>query len=97
MPTAQPVTPPTSPPQRWSLLPPGYLKININGAFKKDFKIGAWGFLVRDHEGSAALAGAGNLGQVHDALLAETMACKQALEAAEHFGTSQVIMETDSS
>jgi hypothetical protein len=34
---------------------------------------------------------------VHDALHTETMACKQALEAAEHFGISLVVLETDSS
>jgi hypothetical protein len=93
----QPVAAPVLPSQRWTLPPPECLKINLDGAFKQETKVGAWGFVVRDHEGSAVLAGAGNLGPVHNALLAETMACKQALEAAEHFGISQVIVETDSS
>ena len=87
---------PASLSQRWSPPPPEYLKINVDGAFK-EYKAGAWGFIIRDHEGSAVLAGAGNLGPVHDALLEETMPCKQALEAAEHFGISQVVLETDSS
>lgn len=43
------------------------------------------------------LAGAGNLGPVLDALMAETMACKQALEAAELFGMSRIMIEIDSS
>jgi hypothetical protein len=84
----QPIASPVVPPQRWSLPPLEYLKINVDGAFKQESKIGAWGFVVRDHEGSAVLASARNLGPVHDTLLAETMACKQALEAAEHFGIS---------
>lgn len=33
---------------------------------------------------------------MHDALLAETMACKHALEAAIQFGISMVVVETDS-
>jgi hypothetical protein len=86
-----------SPTQRWSPPPPDILKINVDGAFRKETKADAWGFIIRDHDGSAVLARAGNLGPVHDALLAETMACKQALEAAEHFGISQVVLETDSS
>jgi len=56
-----------------------------------------WGFVVRDHEGQPILAGAGRLDRTHDALMAETMACQQALEAAEHFGISQIeLAETDS-
>jgi hypothetical protein len=85
---SQPVETPVLPSQRWTLPPPECLKINLDGAFKQETKVGAWGFVVRDHEGSAVLAGAGNLGPVHNALLAETMAYKQALEAAEHFGIS---------
>jgi hypothetical protein len=83
--------------QRWLPPPVDYLKINVDGAYKMESKNGAWGFIVRDHEGSTVLAGAGNLGPVHDALIAETLACKQALEAAVHFGISQVLIETDSS
>lgn len=62
----------------------------------KETKDGAWGFIVWDHTGTGILAGAGHLGPVHDALLAETLACKHALEAAEHFGISRVAIETDS-
>lgn len=83
--------------QRWSPPPVDYLKINVDGAYKRESKTGAWRFIVRDHEGATVLAGAGNLGSVHDALIAETLACKQALEAAVHFGISQVLIETDSS
>jgi hypothetical protein len=94
--SAQTVTPPITRSQCWSPPPPDVLKINIDGAFKES-KSGAWGFIIRNHEGATVLAGAGNVGPVHDALLAETLACKEALAAAEHFGISQVIIETDSS
>lgn len=83
--------------QRWSPPPPNVLKLNCDGAFKSETKSGAWGFIIRDSEGIAVLAGAGNLGPLHDALMAETMAFKQALEAAEHWGMSRLMLETDSS
>lgn len=73
------------------------LKINVDGSFQPESNNGALGFINRNHEGSAVLAGAGNLGPVHDALMAETMAFKQALEAAEYFGISRIVLETDSS
>lgn len=82
--------------QKWSPPPPDTLKINFDGSFKQETMQGTWGFIIRNHEGSAVLAGTGNLGAVHGALLAETMACKQALEAAEHFGMSHIVIETDS-
>lgn len=82
---------------RWKPPPPDVLKINCDGSFKPESKLGAWGFVIRNNEGTTILAGARSLGVVHDALLAETMACKHAIEAAEHFGISQVMIETDSS
>jgi hypothetical protein len=97
MSSAQASTSPASLIQRWSPPPPDHLKINVDATFRKETKAGAWGFIICDHEGATVLAGVGNLGPVHDALFAETMACKQALEAAEHFGISHVMIETDSS
>jgi len=41
------------------------------------------------------LAGAGNISPAHDALMAETMACMKALEAAEQLGISLIELETD--
>ncbi|KAG0526218.1 hypothetical protein BDA96_06G126500 [Sorghum bicolor] len=74
--------------QKWSVPPLNYLKINVDGAYQAESRKGAWGFIIRDHDGSTVLAGAGNLGVVYDALLAETWACKQALDAAAYFGIS---------
>lgn len=59
-------------------------------------KIGSWGFIIRDHEGSVVMAGVGNTGLVHDSLMAETYVCKQAIEAAAHLGISRAMLETDS-
>jgi ribonuclease HI len=54
---------------------------------------GAWGFIIRDNEGDAVLAGAGNVSPLYDALMAETMACVKALEAANAQGISRIQIE----
>ena len=43
------------------------------------------------------MAGAANVSPVRNALMAETMACKFALDAAEVQGISRIELETDSS
>jgi hypothetical protein len=65
--------------QRWNPPPEGIWKINVDGAFWEQEKKGAWGFVVRDDQGHAALAGAGSLETVYDALIAESHACIAAL------------------
>jgi hypothetical protein len=85
------------PDKQWSPPPGEVLKINIDGAFRPESLNGAWGFVIRDHEGVGVIAGGSNIGPTHDALMAETFAFKKGLEAAAHFGISKVIIETDSS
>jgi ribonuclease HI len=57
---------------------------------------GGWGFIVRDHQGEAIMAGAGRLTTVPDVLSAEAAACAKALQSATNFGISQVQVEVDS-
>lgn len=73
----------------------GWLKTNVDGAFRVESRAGAWGFVVRRHDGESIPAGAGN--ESLNALMAETVACVKALEAAEAHGISRVQIETDSS
>ena len=42
----------------WEPPPEGVWKINVDGAFSAEDRKGAWGFVVRDSEGGASLAGA---------------------------------------
>jgi hypothetical protein len=63
---------------KWSAPPQGQLKINTDGSFIPDTLQDSWGFIVRDHEGEAILAGAGRLIAVSDALTAETATCQNA-------------------
>jgi len=68
--------------QTWSPPAEGILKVNVDGSFLPRTSKGAWGFVVRGHDGAIVIAGAGSLGPVHDALMAETLAYKYAMEAA---------------
>jgi ribonuclease HI len=56
----------------------------------------SWGFVIRDHEGSVVLAGAGNLGSIPDAITAEAAACAKALQEATDHDISRIQLETDS-
>ena len=80
---------------KWSAPPQGQLKINTD--FIPDTLQGSWGFIIRDHEGEAILAGAGRLIAVSDALTAETAACQSALQVASDHGISRIQLEVDSS
>jgi len=82
--------------RHWVNPPPDKLKINCDGAFAKESKQGAWGFVIRDHEGNGVLAGAGKLQEVPNAMCAEGYACLAALEAAMNAGMAHIILETDS-
>jgi hypothetical protein len=50
-----------------------FFKINFDGTFLRECKSGAWGFIVRDLEGSVVLARAGKLEKIHNALRSPNM------------------------
>jgi len=81
---------------RWAPPPPDIWKINVDAAFWAEELAGAWGFVVRDHQANAVLAGAGRLPVVSDVLSAESHACIEALLIAADRGMQRVIVETDS-
>ena len=58
---------------------------------------GGWGFVIRDDQGDAVIAGAGRLAAVPDALTAEASVCAKALQAATDLGISRIQLEMDSS
>nr|TKW40257.1 hypothetical protein SEVIR_1G234100v2 [Setaria viridis] len=55
--------------QRWNPPSEEVFKINIDRAFLMEQKSGGWGFIVRDANGNAVMAGAGRLESVHDSFL----------------------------
>lgn len=81
--------------ERWTPPPEGFLKINCDGAFLPELKVGAWGFVIRDHTGDSIAAGAGKLYKAFQAMHAETVGCLEALKAARDLGIGNIILETD--
>jgi hypothetical protein len=67
----------------WERPSEGVLKINTDGAFVQETRVGAWGFTIRDHTGDTIVSGAGNAGHVHDVLTAKAWGCLKALACAE--------------
>jgi hypothetical protein len=51
--------------------------------------------VARDAARDMVLARAGNISPVHNVLMAETMACVKAVEAAQAHGISRIQVETD--
>jgi ribonuclease HI len=80
---------------RWQPPPEDILKLNFDGAFLKEQRQGAWGFVIRDATGTGM--GSGKLLAVFDAMSAEAAACIEALRAASMLGISRIIIESDSS
>ncbi|RLM74888.1 hypothetical protein C2845_PM15G08720 [Panicum miliaceum] len=74
----------------WQPPPVDILKINFDGAFRAGEKDGAWGFIIRDSDCQAIVAGSGRLSSVPDSLSAEGEACLAALEAAMNRGISRL-------
>jgi hypothetical protein len=80
---------------RWTHPSADYLKINIDGSFRREYGTGGWGFCIRDCNGEVCGAGMGQLGHVADALRAETIACLKDIEFAAEAGMGRIIIETD--
>ena len=82
--------------QRWVPPLPDVWKINVDAAFWEKEALGTWGFVVRDDQCAAVMAGAGKLAVVTDALCAEAHACVAALQAAAAQGMQKIVLESDS-
>ena len=63
--------------KRWSPLPPGSLKINVDGVFIPSSGAAAVGVVIREHAGQAKLASWRVLSYCRDAEEAEAAACRE--------------------
>ena len=83
--------------QIWSSPPKDFLKVNLDGAFRKENQLGGWGFIISNERGEKLVAGAGKLDNIADPLQAEAMAMYNAIWEAERMGCRKIILETDAS
>lgn len=79
----------------WNPPPAGILKVYIDGSFQSSEERGGWGFVIRDADGDVVGAGAGYVAHAQDALHAEAEACIKAMNYAQAWGISKIVVESD--
>jgi ribonuclease HI len=72
-----------------------FIKINIDGAFRKEEQSGGWGAIARDSAGDPIFAAAGKLNVTTEALQSELLALVNVIPIAESMGMGRVIFSTD--
>ncbi|XP_024164259.1 uncharacterized protein LOC112171288 [Rosa chinensis] len=80
---------------RWVAPPAGFLKINVDGAFHHQTRVGGLGFVIRNEWGTLLAGGACPLRGLISPEHAEVLACQHALEFAQNYGFAPAILETD--
>lgn len=84
-----------SSPQSWQALEFGWIKCNVDAAFKPKNGTAASGVVLRDHDGRCCGGTTHWYGHCLDALTAETIACRDGLRYALKRGIRNLKMETD--
>ncbi|XP_050387371.1 uncharacterized protein LOC126803642 [Argentina anserina] len=80
--------------KNWSPPPPGFVKVNVDAAWKKGRVHSGVGAIARNFKG-LSMAGASILGRHNSALEAEAEAALKELLFANHLNLSKVIIEGD--
>uniref|UniRef100_A0A8I7BE80 RNase H type-1 domain-containing protein n=1 Tax=Hordeum vulgare subsp. vulgare TaxID=112509 RepID=A0A8I7BE80_HORVV len=83
--------------QRWTKPPPGWTKLNIDGAFSEGNKTGGAGMILRDEEGQVIFSSCHYLRTCSSALEAELAACLEGISIARAWSVLPMIVELDCS
>ncbi|KAI4973135.1 hypothetical protein ZWY2020_028843 [Hordeum vulgare] len=83
--------------QRWTKPPPGWTKLNIDGAFSEGNKTGGAGMILRDEEGQVIFSSCRYLRTCSSALEAELVACLEGISIARAWSELPMIVELDCS
>ncbi|XP_057747986.1 uncharacterized protein LOC130967184 [Arachis stenosperma] len=79
----------------WRPPPPGWIKCNVNAAFREVYSGGATSVVFRDHAGSLLTASNHRIA-ASSPLAAEAFAVREALIMAKNFQLDRIIFESDS-
>jgi ribonuclease HI len=82
--------------EHWLYPDVGWLKVNVDGAFRDAGKVGGGGVVICDHHGKFISGACHFFPQVRDAECAELLACKRALQVALECQAAKIVLETDS-
>jgi ribonuclease HI len=83
--------------ERWLPPPPGWHKVNCDGACLRADGVGGGGAVLRDHHGDFQAGACHFLPSVADPERAELLACRLAASLARDRGVQKLILETDCS
>ena len=81
---------------RWSAPPPGYYKINVDGAIDESRRMSSVGVIIRDCEGRVVVARSKVLNAMYEAETIEAFAVEEGILLAYERGLNQVVIESDS-
>jgi ribonuclease HI len=81
--------------KKWVPPDPGWMKINVDGAFLPDSGVAAIGVIIRDHGGGIKLSAWRLLRHCRDAVEAEVVACREGIILAARWPEVPMILETD--
>ncbi|KAL6565919.1 hypothetical protein OROHE_004974 [Orobanche hederae] len=77
-----------------AVIPPGFLKLNFDGALFQNANIGGFGCVIRDNRGSFVAACNGIFNCQMDAFLVEALSCREALSWIKSCGWTKVLIES---
>jgi ribonuclease HI len=80
---------------KWTKPPPGWSKLNVDGAWKDGEPSGGTGMVLRDDAGNIIFTACHHLFQCEGALEAELRACEEGLSLAMQWTDKPIVLESD--
>jgi hypothetical protein len=81
--------------KKWAKPPPGWMKLNVDGAWESLDNRGGVGMILRDEEGHIIVSACSNLEMCASPLEAEAIACKQGVALALQHTNLPLLVESD--
>uniref|UniRef100_A0ACD5WX57 Uncharacterized protein n=1 Tax=Avena sativa TaxID=4498 RepID=A0ACD5WX57_AVESA len=81
--------------KRWSPLPVGWTKLNVDGSFHPESRIGGLGMVLRDDRGNIIFSSCRHIFSCSSPLEAELMACMEGCALTTQWSDLPCITETD--
>ena len=83
--------------ESWGKPEEGWVKCNVDASFSSSDMAGAWGAILRDHNGSIIASAWDRINHCNSAALGEAIACLEGLKLSLAHSDSDIIIETDCS
>ncbi|KAE8734141.1 hypothetical protein F3Y22_tig00000778pilonHSYRG00209 [Hibiscus syriacus] len=80
----------------WTIPPVGFIKVNVDGSYDKDLRMGGIGCVLRDSTGQLLAGYSSGIPHAMDAFHVESLACVEGLNLALSLGYRSLVVEGDS-